>query len=66
LYTDNSTSAWLGDERGGWKGLIYGDLFRNLCVIKDVSCMKVELWLSLMYHRISSTSESIFGRIWEQ
>ena len=59
LYADNSTSSWLGDDTGGWKGVIYGDNLRNLRIIRDVKHTKLNLWPLLIYYRILSTSELI-------
>jgi hypothetical protein len=47
LYIDSSASPWLGDETGGWKGIIYGNSLRNLYVIRDVRHMKLKSRSSL-------------------
>jgi hypothetical protein len=36
VYNDGSTSAWLGNEIGDWKGSILGGNFRGLRVLQDV------------------------------
>lgn len=37
LYADGSTSAWHGDPKNGWMGILYGDDIRDLHVLEDVS-----------------------------
>jgi hypothetical protein len=36
LYLDGSSSAWLGNVRGGWKGIIYGEHIIGLRATRDV------------------------------
>lgn len=44
LYDDDSTSAWLGDMAGGWRGTMLGDIGRGFRVLQDVRSMKMRLW----------------------
>jgi hypothetical protein len=44
LYDDGSTSAWLGDEAGGWKGMIFGDIVKGFRVLQDdLKYLRVDL-----------------------